>query len=50
MQHSLRADEIKLWLSSARRLYATVLPKRFRLNGNTIGFHSQTQKLELHTK
>ena len=27
-----------------------VLLKRFHLNGNTIGFHSQTQKLEQHTK
>ena len=27
-----------------------VLLKRFHLNGNTIGFHRQTQKLELHTK
>ena len=24
------------------------LPKRFDLNGHTIGFHPQTQKLELH--
>ena len=24
--------------------------KRFYLNGHTIGFHPQTQKLELHTK
>ena len=24
--------------------------KRFHLNGHTIGFHPQTQKLELHTK
>ena len=23
--------------------------KRFHLNGNNIGFHPQTQKLELHT-
>ena len=28
--------------------HAKVLPKRFHLNGHTIGFHSQTQKLELH--
>ena len=27
-----------------------VLLKRFHLNGNTIGFHPQIQKLELHTK
>ena len=27
-----------------------VLLKRFHVNGNTIGFHPQTQKLELHTK
>ena len=27
-----------------------VLLKRFHLNGNTIGFHPQTQKLELPTK
>ena len=27
-----------------------VLLKRFHLNGNTIGFHPQTQKLELQTK
>ena len=27
-----------------------VLLKRFHLNGNTIGFHAQTQKLELHSK
>ena len=26
-----------------------VLLKRFHLNGNTIGFDPQTQKLELHT-
>ena len=26
------------------------LLNRFHLNGNTIGFHPQTQKLELHTK
>ena len=26
------------------------LLKRFHLNGNTIGFHRQIQKLELHTK
>ena len=24
--------------------------KRFKLNGNTKGFHPETQKLELHTK
>ena len=24
--------------------------KRFHLNANIIGFHSQTQELELHTK
>ena len=27
-----------------------VLLKRFHLNGHTIGFHPQTQKLQLHTK
>ena len=27
-----------------------VLPKGFHLNGYTIGFLPQTQKLELHTK
>ena len=27
-----------------------VLLKRFHLNGHTIGFHPQTQKLELHKK
>ena len=27
-----------------------VLLKRFHLNGNTIGFHPQNQKLELHSK
>ena len=27
-----------------------VLLKRFHLNGDTMGFHPQTQKLELHTK
>ena len=27
-----------------------VLLKRFHLNGNTIGFHPQTQTVELHTK
>ena len=26
------------------------LLKRFHFNGNTIGFHRQIQKLELHTK
>ena len=31
-------------------LYAKGLPKRIHLNGNTVGFHPQTQKLELHTK
>ena len=30
--------------------YVKVLQKRFHLNGNTIGFHPQTQKLEKHTK
>ena len=30
--------------------YAKGLPKRTHLNGNTVGFHLQTQKLELHTK
>ena len=28
--------------------HAKVLLKRFHLNGHTIGFHPQTQKLELH--
>ena len=27
-----------------------VLLKRIHLNGNTVGFHPQTQKLEGHTK
>ena len=27
-----------------------ILLKRFHLNGHTIGFHPQTQKLELQTK
>ena len=27
-----------------------VLLERFHLNGNIIGFHLQSQKLELHTK
>ena len=31
-------------------MLSNVLWKRFRLNGNTIGFHPQTQKSELHTK
>ena len=26
------------------------LLKRFHFNGHTVGFHPQTQKLELHTK
>ena len=30
--------------------HVKVLLKRFRLNGNTIGFRPQTQKLELRTK
>ena len=30
--------------------YTKGLPKRIHLNGNTVGFHPQTQKLELHTK
>ena len=30
--------------------YAKVLPKRFHLNGNTIGFRPRNKKLELHTK
>ena len=28
--------------------HAKVLPKRFHLNGHTMGFRPQTQKLELH--
>ena len=28
--------------------HVKVLPKRFHLNGHTIGFRQQTQKLELH--
>ena len=28
--------------------HAKVLLKRFHLNGHTIGFHQQTQKLKLH--
>ena len=28
--------------------HENVLPKRFHLNGNTLGLHLQTQKLELH--
>ena len=31
-----------------KRHPAKVLPKRFHLNGHTIGFHPQTQKLALH--
>ena len=31
-----------------KQYYAQVLPKRFHLNGHTIGFRIQTQKLELH--
>ena len=30
--------------------HVKVLLKRFHLNGNTIGFHPQTQKLDLHAK
>ena len=30
--------------------YVKVLPKRFYWNGNTIGSHPQSHKLELHTK
>ena len=30
--------------------YAKVPPKRFYLNGYTIGFHPYTQPLELHTE
>jgi len=30
--------------------HVKVLLKSFHLNGNTVGFHPQTQKLELHTK
>ena len=30
--------------------HVKVLPKRFHLNGHTIGVRPQTQKLELHTK
>ena len=30
--------------------HVKALLKRFHLNGDTIGFHPQTQKLELHTK
>ena len=33
-----------------KQYHVKVLLKRFYLNGNTIGFHPQTQKLELHTK
>ena len=41
------------WSHQVRATYKTgvkVLLKRFHLNGNTTGFHPQTQKLELHTK
>ena len=31
-----------------KQYYAQVLPKRFHLNGHTIGLPLQTQKLELH--
>ena len=27
-----------------------ILPKRINVNGNTVGFRSQTQKLRAHTK
>ena len=30
--------------------YAKGPPKRFHLNGNTVGFQPLTQKLEVHTK
>ena len=30
--------------------HVKVLLKRFQLNGHTIGFHPQTQKVQLHTK
>ena len=31
-----------------KRFLVKALPKRFHLNGDTIGFRSQTQKLKLH--
>ena len=35
-------------LDKPNKYYGKVLPKRFHLNGHTIGFRPQTQKLELH--
>ena len=33
-----------------KKYHVKVLLKRIHLNGNTIGFHPLSQKLELHTK
>ena len=33
-----------------KKYLVEVLLKRIRLNGNSIGFHPQSRKLELHTK
>ena len=35
-------------ISKNKWYHAKVLLKRFHLNGHTMGFHPQTQKLELH--
>ena len=35
-------------ISKNKWYHAKVLLKRFHLNGHTIGFYPQTQKLELH--
>ena len=41
--------EVSLGKIPVKKYYQeNVLPKRFHLNGNTLGLHPQTQKLELH--
>ena len=36
-----------MYLVNSKKYHVKVLLKRTHLNGNTIGFHPQTQKLEL---
>ena len=41
---------LKSWNYRQNKYHVKILMKRFYLNGHTIGFHQQTQKLELCTK
>ena len=41
---------LKSYYALNKLYHVRVLLSSFHLNGNTIGFHPQTQKLELHTK